>query len=208
MDRAELVPAESHGVLLMGLGAVVEWGLAGEGIDSFSSRKALRSPFSQRLDPQPGGGVAGKHLADADVSGEHFGRLVAGLAHDVALADSVHRCLGDASGPLQDPADAVLVEAAAGGLANPSDPAKDSSGGDARHGEPALQGAHRAGCLLFPKGNADLAAGGLLVGLRAAEIDDQTVFRERKVGAIDRGQLRAAEGASEADKHQRPVAET
>ena len=41
--------------------------------------------------------VAGEHLPDPDVPGEHLGRLVAGLAHDVALADAVHRRLGDAS---------------------------------------------------------------------------------------------------------------
>jgi len=46
------------------------------------------------LDPQPGGGVAGENLPDPDVPGEHLGRLVAGLAHDVALADAVHRHLG------------------------------------------------------------------------------------------------------------------
>ena len=44
------------------------------------------------------GTISIEDLADADVSGEHLGRFVAGLAHDVALADSVHRGLGDASG--------------------------------------------------------------------------------------------------------------
>ena len=64
------------------------------------------------------------------VLGEHLGRFVAGLAHDVALADSVHGGLGDASGAqgvtaqglrlqtgaagghFENPADAVLVERA------------------------------------------------------------------------------------------------
>src|ERR1700679_4019574 len=99
----------------------------------------------QESDAEPGGGIAGKHFADADVPGEHLGRFVAGLAHDVALADSVHRRLGDASGaqamtahglrlqtgaaggPLQDPADAILVKSAARDLAMAVDPAKDGT---------------------------------------------------------------------------------
>jgi len=61
---------------------------------SFTSRKALRSHFSQGLDAKSGGGVAGEHLADTDILGEHLGRFVVGLAHDVALADSVHGGFG------------------------------------------------------------------------------------------------------------------
>lgn len=150
---------------------------------------------------------------------------MAGLAHDVALADSVHGGLGDASGAqavaaqrlrlqtgaaggsLQDPADAVLVEVAAGELAMAVNPAENGTIDDAGVGEPAAQGADRTGCLLFPKGNANLAASCLLVGLRAAEINDQAVLGEGEVGQVDRGKLRAAEGAGEADKHQGPVAE-
>jgi len=200
-------------------------GVRGNGIVCFNSRKPLRSPFSQRLDAEPGGGVAGEDLADADVAGEHLGRLVAGLAHDVALADSVHRRLGDASGaqavaaqrlrlqagaaggPLQDPADAVLVKPAAGEPAMAVDPAKDGTGADARRRQPAAQHADRAGGIVSPKGNADLAADGLLVGLRAVEIDDQAILGEGEVGKVDRGELGAAEGASEADQNQCPVAE-
>jgi len=204
---------------------MVGLGWAGNEIARFSDWKRLRSPFSQGLDAEPGGGVAGEYLSDADVSGQHLGRLVAGLAHDVALADSVHGGLGDASGAqrvaaqrlrlqtgaagghFEDPADAVLVEPAAGELAMAVDPAKDGTGGDARFGEPAAEGADRASLLLLPKGNADLTAGCLLVGLRAAEINDQAVLGEGEMGAVDRGKLLAAEGASVADKNQRPVAE-
>ena len=191
----------------------------------FQRLETPEKPFSQGLDTQPGGRIPRKHLPNADAAGKHGWRFVAGLAHDVALADSVHRRLGDASGaqamaaqwlrlqtgaagsPLQDPADAVLVEAAAGELTMTVDPAKDGAGGDARFGEPPAQHADRAGFLLLPKGNADLAAGGLLVGLRAAEINDEAVLGEGEVGKVDRGKLRAAEGAGEADKNQRPVTE-
>ena len=128
-------------------------------------------------------------------------------ARRLVAAQRLRLQTGAAGGPLQDPADAVLVEAAAGELAMAVDPAKDSTGGDAGLGEPAAQGADRAGCLLFPKGNANLAAGCLLVGLRAAQINDQAVLGEGEVGQVDRGKLRAAEGAGEADKNQRPVAE-
>jgi hypothetical protein len=47
VDWAELVPAKSHGVLLIGLSALVQLGLTGNGIVCFSSRKPLRSHFSQ-----------------------------------------------------------------------------------------------------------------------------------------------------------------
>src|SRR6202041_864112 len=116
------------------------------------SGQCPRSPFSQGSvtsfqgsDAEPGGGVAGEDLPDPDVPGEHLGRFVTGLAHDVALADAVHGGLGDASGaqamaaqrlglqggtaggPLHDPADAVLMEPAAGDLAMAVDPAKDGT---------------------------------------------------------------------------------
>ena len=107
---------------------------------------------------------------------------MAGLAHDVALADPVQGGLGDVAGAqrvaaqglrlqggaFQYPANADLVESTAGGLAMALDPAKGSTGGDTRFGEPAAQRADRAGGILFPKGNANYAAGCLLVGLRAA----------------------------------------
>jgi hypothetical protein len=135
MDRAELIPAKSHDVLLIGLGALVRLGLAENEIARFSGGRLLRSPFSQGSVAQPGSGIPRKHLPNADVAGKHGWRLVAGLAHDVALADSVHRRLGDASGAqrvaaqrlrlqagtaggkLQDPAHAVLMESAARDLA-------------------------------------------------------------------------------------------
>ncbi len=176
-------------------------------------------------DTEAGGGVAREHLADADVAGEHLGRLVAGLAHDVALADSVHRGLGDASGaeamsaqrlrlqagaaggPLHDPSHAILVESAARDLAMAVDPAEDGSGRDAGVGEPSAQRADRAGFLLLSKGNANLASGCLLVGLRPAQVDDEAVLGEGEVGAFDRGELRAAKGDGEAHQNERPVAE-
>ena len=111
------------------------------------------------------------------------------------------------SSALQDPADAVLVEPAAGELAMAVDPAKDGAGADAGRRQPAAQRADRAGGVLLPKWNTDLAAGGLLVGLRAAQVDDEAVLGESEVGEVDRGKLRAAEGAGEANEHQGPVAE-
>jgi hypothetical protein len=200
-------------------------GWAGNGIVCFSKRRPLRSPFSQGSDTESGSGVAGEDLADADVAGEHLGRFMAGLAHDVALADAVHRRLGDASGAqrvaaqwlrlqagaagghFENPADAVLVEPAAGELAMAGDSAEDRTGRDARIGEPVAQDADRAGFHLLPKGNADLAAGCLLIGLRAAQVDDEAVLGEGEVGEVDRGELGAAEGACEANQNQGPVAE-
>jgi len=145
-------------------------GLAGNEIVCFRSRKALISLFyqgprfrGQGSDAEPGGGVASEDLADADVAGEHLGRLVAGLAHDVALADSVHGGLGDASGAqamaakrlrfqtgaagghFENPANSVLVKPAAGEIAMAVDPAKDGAGADARGGQPAAQRVDRAG---------------------------------------------------------------
>jgi hypothetical protein len=88
------------------------------------------------------------------------------------------------------------MKPAAGELAMAIDPAKDGTGGDARRGQPAAQRADRAGSFLLPKGNADLAAGCLLVGLRAAQVDDEAVLGESEVGVVDRGKLRAAKGAA------------
>jgi hypothetical protein len=45
------------------------------GIVCFGSRKPLGSPFFQRLDAEPGGGIARQHLADADVFGQHLADL-------------------------------------------------------------------------------------------------------------------------------------
>jgi len=114
---------------------------------------------------------------------------------------------GAAGGPLHDPADAVPVKPAAGELAVAVDPAKDGAGADARRGQPAAQRADRAGGVLLPKWNTDLAAGSLLVGLRAAEVDDQAVLGEGEVGEVNRSQFRTAEGAGEADENERPVTE-
>jgi len=72
-------------------------GYAGNGIVCFSSRKALISHFSQGLDAQSSGRIAGKHLADADVFGEHLGRLCPVWCMMSHLSDSVHGCQGDAS---------------------------------------------------------------------------------------------------------------
>ena len=115
---------------------------------------------------------------------------------------------GAAAGPLHDPADAVLVEAAAGGPAMAVNPAEDGTIDNAGVGHPVTQGANRAGFHLLPKGNADLPSGGLLVGLQAAHIDDEAVLGEREVGALDCGKFRAAEGTGEAHQNERPVAET
>jgi len=191
----------------------------------FSGARCQFSVVSfQGSDAQSGGRVAGEDLPDADVAGEHFGRLVSGLAHDVALADSIHRGLSDASGALamaahrlglqtgaacghfEYPADAVLVEAAARDLAKTVAPAKDRSGRDARFGEPLAQCANRAGGRLLPKGNTDFASGCLLVGLRAAQVDDEAVLGEGEVGVVDRGKLGAANVAGKAHQYQRLVA--
>ena len=61
-------------------------------------RQQLRNSCSQGPDAQTGGGVAGKHFADSEVLGELLGLFVAGLAHDLALAGSVHDCLSDPTG--------------------------------------------------------------------------------------------------------------
>jgi hypothetical protein len=64
----------------------------------FSSRKPLRRLFSRGSDTQFGSGITRKDLSDADVTGAHLDQFVAGLAHDVALARSVHGGLGDKAG--------------------------------------------------------------------------------------------------------------
>jgi len=86
-------------------------------------------------------------------------------------------------------------------------PAKHSFGRDARFSKPAAQRAERADCLFLPKVNGDLAADCLLGGLRAVQSADQAILGEGEISTIDRGKLRTAEGAGEAQENQRAVAE-
>ncbi len=113
---------------------------------------------------------------------------------------------GAAGGDFENPADAVLVEPAAGELAMAVDPAKDGTGGDARRGEPVAEGADRAVGSSVPKGMPTLRP--------AASWSDFERRRSmtrpswvRRGGQIRSRQLRAAEGAGEAEQNQRPVAE-
>ena len=59
MKWAQLIPAESHDVLLIGLGAMVGLGWAGNEIARFSDWKRLRSPFSREPDTEPVSCAAG-----------------------------------------------------------------------------------------------------------------------------------------------------
>ena len=77
---------------------------------------------------------------------------------------------------------------------------------DAALRKPVAQRAHRAGQRVRAERQANLAALGFLVGLRAAQLDDQAVGGEADIGDVERDELAAAEGAGEADQQQRPIA--
>jgi hypothetical protein len=82
---AQLIPAESDDVLLIGLGAMVGLGWAGNEIARFSDWKRLRSPFSQ-------GSVFGGQIPSPEAALRvkiSPIRFVAGLAHDSASAKPV-----------------------------------------------------------------------------------------------------------------------
>ena len=67
------------------------------------------------------------------------------------------------------------------------------------------QRADRAGVLVRSKRNADLSAGSLLVGLRPAQVNDDSVRGEGQIRDFDGRELRPSEGASKAHEDQRTV---
>jgi hypothetical protein len=86
-------------------------------------------------------------------------------------------------------------------------PPKQRSAGDAASLEPALQRAHWAALEPLAVRNGSQLAGRLLVGLRAAQREHHAVARETQIGHLQDDQLRAAEGAAEADQQQRRIAQ-
>ncbi len=178
------------------------------------------------LDPEARRRVVREHLPDADVLGQSLRGLVPGLAHDVALVGAVHRCLRRAAGaqrvpaqglclhprapcsPLQNPADRRAMDAARGEIAVTIDGAKDGPRFDMRFLQPPAQRTDRTRRRVLPERNTDLPAACLLIRLRAAQIDDQSVPAERDIGEIDGRELGAAKRAREAGQDQRAIART
>jgi hypothetical protein len=73
--------------------------------------------------------------------------------------------------------------------------------------EPRLHRTYGAGFLGRAERNAHAQTPALLVGFGFSQRDNQTGLREFEVGHVERNQLRAAEGAGEAEQQQRPVAQ-
>ena len=109
-------------------------------------------------------------------------------------------------GPLQNPADRRAMNAAPGEIAVPVDRAEHRSRLQVRCLQPLADGAHRTSRRVVPERNSDLAAAGLLVGLRAAQIDDQSVLAVGDIGDRDGCELRTAKRAGTADQDQRAIA--
>ena len=73
--------------------------------------------------------------------------------------------------------------------------------------QPGLERADRAGLLAAHARQGDVRPLPRLVGFRARDAHDHALGFEPQVGDIDADQLRAPEGAGEADQKQRPVAQ-
>ena len=91
-------------------------------------------------------------------------------------------------------------------VAVPIDAPKDAPLDDLGALEPALQGTERAGCLIEPERNGHFDAGAFLIAFRASQSHDHPVGLEAQIRELERGELRAAEGAGEPDQEQRSVA--
>ncbi len=84
--------------------------------------------------------------------------------------------------------------------------AKDRPFGDRGGIEPRPHRPHRAQPLVCDVGDTNLAALAGLVGLRAAQRDDQAPAIEAQVGHVERRDLRAPRGAGEGEQQQRAIA--
>ena len=187
----------------------------------------LKRPISESsrvlavcLDSEAGRSVLAKDLAGPDIAPQRRNGLVTRLTHDDELADAVHRRLGHASGAegvpaeldrpsirpscssLQELSNGVFVQAASRDMSIAADRPEDRAFSNPGPVEPLTQRSDRASLLTRPKGQAHFPSGALLVRLRLADVDDDTVGREFQIIYIDTGQFRSPEAARESDQHQ------
>lgn len=114
------------------------------------------------------------------------------------VARGRHRCF-------YHPRDVPVREAGRAEGAVPADAVKDRPRLDAGRLQPSPQRQHRAGAGAVAEGNGDLGPAALLVGLGAAQGDDQPLGDEGQVGHVQRHQLRPPQCRGKADQQQGPV---
>ena len=162
--------------------------LADRGPGSESSRA-----LAAALDSEAGRGVLAKDLARPDIAPQRRNGFVARLAHDDELADAVHRGLSHAACPermpteflnlqsrpagcaLQELADRIGVQAAPRNMTVSSDGPEDRAFSNCGPVEPLAQRADGARILTRTEGQTHLASRALLVCLRFADGDDDSV---------------------------------
>jgi hypothetical protein len=188
------------------------------------ARQCPGSEFSRALaaclDTEAGCGVLPKDLAGTDVAPERGHGLVTRLLHDDELAHAVHRRLGHASGAegvpaewinvhsgpscssLQELSNRVFVQAASRDMSIAADRPEDGTVGDFGSGEPLPERADRTRFLTGTEGQSHFASCTLLVRLRSADGDDDTVRGELQVIYMDTGQLRTPESSRESGQNQ------
>ena len=184
-----------------------------------------RRPRGGRHRPTAAGGVVAEELAVADVLAHHPLAAVPGLGHDAPLAGPGHGGGRGQSGAQAVAGVARRVEPGRRGraldhqghglvgqapglqLLVPVDAAEQGAGGEAGGVEPLLHRPHRAGGGVGAVGHAELAPRPLLVGLAAAQRDDQPGAARLQVGDVEPHELAAPEGAGEAQQQERAVAQ-
>jgi hypothetical protein len=85
--------------------------------------------------------------------------------------------------------------------------AKERAAFNAGRLHPAAQRLHRAGSRIRAKGNAHLASGALLVGLRFRNSDHDALQRGLQIGNLNADQFGASESPSKANKSECAVAQ-
>src|SRR5665213_1848823 len=89
-----------------------------------------------------------------------------------------------------------------------ADRPEDGTVGNSGSGEPLPETADRTRILTGSEGQTHFSSGALLVRLRLADADDDTVGGEFEVTCIDEGKLRAAKSTRESYQNNRGVTES
>jgi len=176
---------------------------------------------------QAGRRIAGKHLAEPNVTSQHLPRLVTGLALDDVDRHVIARGLGHAPGAktvtrnginvrqtgpggnrLEQPADGVRMEAGGGDPADLVNFAENGPGADRGPINIEAERTDRAaGCIVGTPRDPHRLARSLLVGLRLWDRQDETFRRKRQVLDPEGCGLRSSAGARERHQHKRFISQ-
>ena len=182
------LPANTEATILKEGWRSCAWQLARQRPGSEISRA-----LAARLDSAAGRRILAKDLAGTDVTPQSRNGLVTCLAHDDELPHAVHRRLGHASGAegvpaerinihsgpscssLQELADGILVQTSPRDMAIAPNRPEDRALSNPGPVEPLAERADRASVGARPEGQTHFPSGALLVCLRFANADDDTL---------------------------------